>query len=338
RYRRAPGRAEVLTGPIHGTPLGTDQLAEKARDVARRESVSAETKRRGPAPLLTRLSQTRKLLDRASHRLAGGASREAAVGPAGDWLLDNYHVVQERIREIGEALAASYYRELPELASGPLAGYPRVYELAIALISHTEARVDADNLELFVGAYQQSTPLTIGELWALPAMFRLALIESVRRMALRTVERMEQVERADAWAARIEAASREGAAALGNALDAFVATPPLLTPVFIARFLRQLRLVGGEHAPLEGIEQWIRERAMSDEDATARSTQHLALTRLTMAHSISSLRVIARLDWPTLIERQSRLESVLRTDPAGFYDGMSFATRDRYRHVVERIG
>jgi cyclic beta-1,2-glucan synthetase len=289
------------------------------------------------APLLTRLSQTRKILEDACSQLTAGAARDVDVGPAGDWLLDNYHVVQEHIREVYETLPRGYYRELPELASGPLAGYPRVYELAIALISHSEARVDINNLELFVSAYQSAAPLSIGELWALPAMFRLALIESVRRMALRTVQRMKEIENADAWAARIEAASEQGVAALGSALDAFVDAPPRLTAVFIARFLRQLRLIRGSYAPLEEIEQWISDRSMSDEDATARSTQHLALTQLIMAHSITSLRTVARLDWQSVVERQSRMEAVLREDPAAYYARMTFATRDRYRHVVERI-
>ena len=299
------------------------------------------TQIRGPTPLLTRLAETRKLLDDACARLAGGAARDVEVGPAGDWLLDNYHVVQEHIREVRETLPHGYYRELPELASGPLAGYPRVYELAIALISHSEARIDLSNLELFVAAYQSAAPLLIGELWALPAMFRLALIESVRRMSLRTVQRMQDVETADAWAARIEAASEQGAAPLGSALDAFVAAfadaPARLTPVFISRFLRQLRLTRGSYQPLEGIQQWISDHALSDEDATARSTQHLALTQLMMANSLTSLRTVARLDWRSLVERQSRMEAVLREDPAAYYARMTFGTRDRYRHVVERI-
>jgi hypothetical protein len=69
------------------------------------------------------------------------------VGPAADWLLDNYHVVQEHVREVREALPRGYYRELPELTTGPLAGYPRIYEVAITLISHTEGRADAENVD-----------------------------------------------------------------------------------------------------------------------------------------------------------------------------------------------
>jgi cyclic beta-1,2-glucan synthetase len=202
-----PGREELLAGPIHGALLGSDQLAEKARDVARRERVHAPRQTGRQAALLLRLFHTRRILDEAHGSLSAGAARGIDVGPAGEWLLDNFHVVQEHIREVNEALPRGYYRELPELAGGRLAGYPRVYEVAIALISHSEARIDLGNLDLFLSAYQSVTPLSIGELWALPSMFRIALIESVRRMTLRTMGRMREIESADAWAARIESAS-----------------------------------------------------------------------------------------------------------------------------------
>ncbi|MDB4950351.1 MAG: hypothetical protein JWM27_3000, partial [Gemmatimonadetes bacterium] len=335
--RGTPGRGDLLSGPLRGELLGTDQLAEKARAVARGQRLSARGRRRREAPLLARLTETRRILDDVHARLNAGADREVDVGPAGEWLLDNFHVVQEHILEVRETLPRGFYRELPELSGGPLAGYPRVYELATTLISHSEGRVDHENLQLFVAAFQEVAPLSIGELWAVPAMLRLALVESVRRMALRTVTRMDEIETADAWAARIEAASGEGAAAHGAALDAFVDAPPPLTPVFISRFLHQLRLTRGSYPPLAQVEQWIADRALGTEDATARATQFMALTQVMMAHSITSLRTIAHLDWRAFVERQSAMEAVLRGDPSGFYPRMTFATRDAYRHAVERI-
>ncbi|HST63541.1 MAG TPA: glucoamylase family protein [Longimicrobium sp.] len=331
------GRDELLSGPIRGELLGADQLADKARDVAGRQHLADRPRPGRGALLLSRLTQTRALLDDVYARLGAGADRDVDVGPAGEWLLDNAHVVREHIREVRATLPPGYYRELPELADGPLAGYPRVYELAITLISHTESRVDLRNLEHFVAAFQAVAPLRIGELWAVPAMLRLALLESVRRMALRTVQRMDEMENAGAWAARIGLASGQGTEALGDALDAFAGDPPPLTPVFVSRFLHQLRLTRGAYPPLAQIEHWIGERALGAEDAAARSTQHLALTQVVMAHSITSLRTIAHLDWAGFVERQSAMDAVLREDPSGFYGRMTFATRDRYRHAVERI-
>jgi cellobiose phosphorylase len=292
------------------------------------------TRRR--ARLLVRLDETRRILDDAHDRLAAAADRDVNVSPAGEWLLDNLHVVQEHIREVRESLPRGYYQELPELAAGVLAGYPRVYEIAITLISHTEARVELESVDLFLGAFQEIRPLAIGELWAIPAMLRLGLIESVRRMALRTVRRLEELEAADQWTALL-ADTGDRTPAATAALHKFVSDPPPLTPTFVARLIAQLRAAGGAHPPLLRLEHWIAENGMNAEEAAARANERVALTQLTMANSITSLRGIARMDWEAFVERQSAMEAVLRRDPGGVYPGMTFETRDQYRHVVERI-
>src|SRR6185503_11906519 len=262
---------------------------------------------------------------------------EVDVGPAGDWLLDNFHVVREHIVEVHTSLPRGFYHELPELEGGPLAGYPRVYELAITLISHTEARVDDENVNLVLSAFQRVTPLSIGELWAMPAMLRLGLIESVRRMSLRTVQRLDEIEEADRWAVGFQTASDRGKRALGTALNAFVTSPPPLTPYFVSRLLQRLRQSRGDFPPLVWLEEWIGEDGPSAEEADAWAAQRQSITQITMANSITSLRTIARVDWRPIIERQSVLEAALRQDPSGYYSQMTFATRDRYRHVVERL-
>ncbi|MEZ0336173.1 MAG: glucoamylase family protein, partial [Gemmatimonadales bacterium] len=239
--------------------------------------------------------------------------------------------------EVRESLPRGYYRQLPELRAGPLSGYPRVYELAITLISHSEGRIDLANVSGFLASFQEVSVLTIGELWALPAMIRLGLIENVRRMTLRTVQRLDQTEAADAAARRIARAAQEGSADLRDELDRFVRRPPELTPIFVSRFLHQLRLEGVTMAALARLEHWIAEEALSADEATSRATRRMALTQVAMANSITSLRTIARMDWKTLVEAESRMEAALREDPSGWYSRMTFATRDRYRHVVEAI-
>ena len=335
--RDAVSAEELLAGPLRGEPLGADALADRAQAIARGQRVSPG-RRAGPrAPLLARLTETRVLLDDARERLAEVAAAEGDVGPAGEWLLDNFHVVQEQIREVHESLPRGYYRELPVLADGPLAGYPRVYEVAITLISHTEGRVELDEVELFVGAFQRIAPLAIGELWAVPAMLRLGCLESVRRMSLRTVQRLDELAAADAWAARLHDSGEQGAKPLRDLVARFVAWPPPLSATFVSRLLLQLRPMRGAHPPLMRLEEWLGEEAHSAESAGAHSRQRLALTQLMMANSITSLRAITHADWRTFVEHQSVMEAVLRTDPAGCYTGMTFATRDQYRHVVEGI-
>ena len=325
---------ETLAGPIRGELLGADHLAERARVQARSQALVVGKGRRR-TPLLARLESTHRILATAHERLTAAVARETDIGPAGEWFLDNFHVVQEHIREVRETLPRSYYRELPELATGPLAGYPRVYDVVITLISHTEGRVDLENVHLFVNAFQEMAPLRIGELWAIPAMLRLGLIESVRRMTLRTVQRLDEVEAADRAAARILA--NGSANAITQTLTELQTAAPALSPIFVTRLLYQLRLSGESAAALGRIEHWLADEGLPAEEAASRSTQRLAITQLMMANSITSLRAVARMDWRRFVERESTLEMVLRDDPSGDYARMNFATRDHYRHVVERI-
>ncbi|MEP6833330.1 MAG: glucoamylase family protein [Gemmatimonas sp.] len=287
--------------------------------------------------MLARLQSTSRVLEHAHERLVDANNNSVDVGPAGVWLLDNYHVLREHILEVRATLPRGYYRELPELSSGSLAGYPRVYDIAIALISHTEARVDLENTELFVEAFQNVKTLSVGELWAIPAMLRLGLIESVRRMTLRTVQRLDELAEADRWAERMHGAGQAGGDELHSALDVFHDVNPQPSPTFVSRFLRQVRDAAGAFPPLEWLEQWTRAEGLNPEEAVVASTQQLAITQLIMANSIMSLRAIGGRDWRELVERQSAMERVLRCDPAGVHQQMTFATRDRYRHVIERI-
>ena len=340
----SPGSTQVTDGPnevILGELFGSDRLARHGRRLARTQKV-VELPRgrrpRGRGPLLTRLDTAERVLTEVHLLLARAAGEGKQVSPAAEWLLDNFHVVQGQVREVRATLPINYYHELPKLAgNGPLAGLPRVYEIAVELIAHTDGRLDPALLELVTQHYQRVTPLTMGELWAMPAMLRMGFLENVRRMALRAAADLADTDEADRWVDRLLLASETAGDSLGKMLRELINSPPLFTPAFLTRFLQQIRSRRADFTPLLWIEQWIAEEVMSVEEAVQRSTQHLALTQLVMANSIASLRAVGNIDWVAFVETASSTEAVLRRDPAGVYLGMTFETRDRYRHVIEHL-
>nr|MDQ3080825.1 DUF3131 domain-containing protein [Gemmatimonadota bacterium] len=317
--------------------FGADRLAKHARNIARKHRLLPPKKQRGHGPLLERLDGTRRVLSEVHERLTVGAERGIDISPAGEWLLDNSHIVQEHLREIRTNLPGGYYQELPKLANGTLADYPRVYDVAIELIAHSEGHLSLENITLFVREYQKVTPLRMGELWAIPTMLRLGLVENIRRMSLRVSARFDEVELADFWAKRLMLANDDSPAALTRELDAFIETHPLFTPTFVTRFLHQIRGYQVNFTPLIWLEQWIAEDGPSAEVAVTKSNRMTALTQVTVANCITSLRTIARLDWKEFVESQSATDKILRKDPSGHYHTMLFGTRDHYRHVVEHI-
>ncbi len=333
--------ADAPSDVILGEPFGTDRLARHGRHLARSQKI-VELPRglrpRGKGPLLSRLAATERVLRNVHATLAAVAAEGTEVSPAGEWLLDNFYVVLEQVQEVRATLPSDYYHELPKLQGpGAFAGYPRVYEIAIELIAHTDGRLDPALLELMVEQYQRIAPLTMGELWAMPAMLRMGFLENVRHMAVRAAADVADTQRADEWVTRLLGAEDVGGRALAHVLEDLIHHPPSLTPAFLTRFLQQIRSRRADFTPLLWLEQWIADEVMSVEEAVQRSTQHLAVTQLVMANSIASLRKVGDIDWSEFVETASATEAVLRRDPSGVYGGMTFTTRDRYRHVVEHL-
>ncbi|HEY0385633.1 MAG TPA: hypothetical protein VGC64_06455, partial [Pyrinomonadaceae bacterium] len=167
--------------PIRGELYSVERLEQTAAQLAAEQQIFAAGSR--GKSLLPRLEENGRRLILAYRALADALSGGRSISPAAEWLVDNFHIVEEQLREIREDLPQGYYRELPKLAAGELSGYPRIYAIALTLIAHTDSRLDTETLRRFIRAYQQVTPLSIGELWAIAITLRLALVENLRRLA-----------------------------------------------------------------------------------------------------------------------------------------------------------
>src|SRR5262249_41635057 len=152
--------------------------------------------------LLARFEQTERALLRA-HRIIRDAYRQGEpFGADAEWFLDNFHIITDALREVHTDLPGGYYELLPKLVDGPLAGCPRVYALALELIAHCDSCLDEANNTQFVRAYQSVTPLTIGELWAVPIMLRVGLLDNLLRLAGQIVEARVHRREARSWVPR----------------------------------------------------------------------------------------------------------------------------------------
>ncbi|HEU5177712.1 MAG TPA: glucoamylase family protein, partial [Burkholderiales bacterium] len=293
-----------------------------------------------PAPrgdrLLGRLSENESVLVATGELLKAAVTAGQPIAPAGEWLLDNFHLIEDQVRTGKRHLPKAYSRELPRLLEGPSAGLPRAYDIALEAIAHGDGRLDAESLRRFVAAYQAAAPLKLGELWAIPIMLRLALIENLRRVAARIAASTAERNLAGAWAERmIEIAGRDAKSLILATADMARSSPPM-TSSFVAELARRLQGQGAALAlPLTWIEQRLAELDLAIEPLVQAQTQEQAADQVSMANSIGSLRLLAATDWREFVEELSVVERALRADPA--YGAMDFATRDRYRHVIERM-
>jgi cyclic beta-1,2-glucan synthetase len=329
------GGAAVDEDPIRAHLFTADEMEQHGRDVAAAHEVTAG---RGPDRLLPRLAENERVLVTACEALASSAERKRRVTPAGEWLLDNFYLIEDQVRTAKRHLPPGYSRELPRLAGGANQGLPRVYELALHAVAHGDGRLGRGTLTRFIAAYQAVRPLQLGELWAIPIMLRLALIENLRRVAARVTASLTEREQAGQWAdLMIDAAENDPKSLIVVVADMARSEPPMTAP-FVAELSRRLHGRGATLVlPLNWAEQHLAESQQTIEQLVQLEAQSQAAAQVSVSNSIGSLRLLGSMDWREFVETLSRVEETLREDPADVYARMDFATRDSYRHEVERI-
>jgi cyclic beta-1,2-glucan synthetase len=320
--------------PLRAELFSVGQLERHARKVAGWHRVAPAGRRADR--LLARLGDNEAVFADAYALLTEAVTLGRRVTPAAEWFVDNYHLVEEQIRTARRHLPHGYHRTLPRLVDA--AGAPRVYDIALELISHSHGRVDVDGLRAFVDSYQSVAALQLGELWAIPIMLRLALLENLRRVVVAVTAGRRDRETARVWIERMRDVAAADPSRVVLVLAELVDDDPALTSAFVAELAAGLQGQGPSLAfPMAWLEQRLSDRGETIEHVFQLASQSQAADQVSIGNSIGSLRLLDAIDWRNFVEATSDVEQVLRTDPSGVYPVMDFATRDRYRHVVEAL-
>jgi cyclic beta-1,2-glucan synthetase len=322
----APLRSELLTA---------HQMEQHGKSLAGSHQLDL---RRASDQLLARLNENEDVLLGVRDLLTEAVAADRPITPAGEWLLDNFYLIEEQIRTARKHLPKDYSRELPCLLNGPSPGLPRVYAIALETISRGDGLVDPESLRSFIAAYQTVTPLKLGELWALPIMLRLALVENLRRVAAHIATDRNDRNDAQNWADQMTETAEKDPKSLILVIAEMARSNPPLVSSFVAELARRLQGHGPALAlPLTWIEQRLGESGSTIKQLVEAENQRQAADQVSVSNSIGSLRFIGAMDWREFVETMSAVDQILREDVDGVYGRMDFFTRDRYRHVVEKI-
>jgi cyclic beta-1,2-glucan synthetase len=309
-----------------------ERLEQHAQSLAVAQPIAAKpTLRRS---LADRLRDNEAVLRHAYGTIGDTVRDGQLTTPAAEWLLDNYHLVEEQIREVRDDLPPGYYRQLPKLAQGPFAGYPRVFGLAWAFVAHTDSRFDPGMLCRYVRAYQQVQPLTIGELWAVAITLRIVLVENLRRAAGRIVSNRAARQEADRLADRLLGVNGQAAEPVGSVLRRY--EHARLPEVFAVQLLQRLRDQDPKVTPaLNWLEERLTAQGVTVDELVYNEHQRLGATSVTVRNIITSMRLVSGVDWAELFESVSLVDDVLRS--GSNFASMDFPSRNLYRSAIEAL-
>lgn len=310
--------------------MSDQQLREHARELTVRYALTEQAGRGGD------LGLDEAVLDRAFQLASAATASGRTLEPAAEWLIDNFYVIKEQIKEFRTGLPRSYRRELPVVVMPDATRVPRVLMLMRELVAHADGRIVIPVVRDFVEAYQEGARLTLGELWAIPLMLRLALMEQLRPLGAAITLRLSDTAAADEWANRLLAVVRANPTDLIHSIAEMARSRTVLSPAWVTEFHR--RMQGGNPAltlALVWLEQQMVAHHLTIPEALEIESRAQAAAQVSIGNCIGSLRLIGRTDWTEMAEALSSVEAVLRGDPAQVYGLMDFPTRDRYRHAVE---
>ncbi|PYT07444.1 MAG: glycosyl transferase, partial [Acidobacteria bacterium] len=317
--------------PIRAELFSIERLEQHGQSLAAAQAITTESRKgRWLSP---RVRDNARILRDSYRAIAEAIRDERSITPAAEWFVDNFHIVEEQLREIREDLPPGYYRDLPKLAAGHLKDYPRVFGLAWAFVAHTDSQFDPEALLRFVRSYQRVQPLTIGELWAIAITLRVVLIENLRRLAERVVAGRKARQEADALADRL--LGLEVGAKAGEDLLADLARHPL-PRAFAVQLVQRMRDQDPAVTPaLRWLDERLAEQNTTPDEIVRAEHQAQAAMNLTVRNVITSMRLISAFDWMQFFEDVSLVDEALR-DGSDFAE-MDFSTRDRYRHAIEDL-
>ena len=318
--------------PIREELFSVERLEAHAKSFAVAQSVSSRPSR--GLPLSARLADNSTVLLSAYESIVKAIDDERQITPAGEWLIDNFHLVETQIRQISTDLPPGYYRQLPKLITGPLVGYPRVFGMAWAFVAHTDSSFDTEILVSYVKAYQKVQPLAIGELWAVSITLQIVLIENLRRLAHQITSSRDARHEADRLADRllgVGGRAPEPASAVFAGRDA-----QPLSEAFAVELVHRLRDQDPQFTPaLAWLDERLAKQGLTADSAVREVHRNQGAANVTVRNIVTSLRVIAEVDWQVLFERYCLVDDVLASGCA-FHD-MDFATRNLYRSAIEGL-
>jgi cyclic beta-1,2-glucan synthetase len=323
------GRWESNQEPTREDLWDVERLERHAQQLALQTGPASAAAR---CALQSHLDSNVRLLRQAYVAIAAALHDGRAITPAAEWLLDNFHLIAEQATDIPLDLTARAWQELPASPDSDTAGWPRIFWIVREYLAHSDCGFSGETFARYLISYQGNAPLTMRELWAASPVLRLALVDELRRLAVRIEAALD---------ARGAADELTNAVMRDHALGPTSRRPPaLLLPIaprrdpFIVQLSQRLQSLGEDGQPmLAQLASQLMPFGTAIDDVIQREHSRRSSSNLTVRNAFTSLRTVAAFDWRLLFERASPVENLLRTCTS--YDVCDRRTRERYRQCIE---
>ncbi len=324
---------------IKGIVLDKEQLKKYLENLASDHTLKAKSnKETYPVPEMEKnfeyITKTYELLN--THLKLG-----VNIHQAGEWLLDNYYVIEETVKEVRKNLPLKKYINFVGISTGKYKGYARIYILAEEIVSFTDGNLKAKDLEEYLISYQNKKTLNMEEIWDINLFFKIALVERIKDICTRIYASQMQKIKVESIIERLVESKSKDELKFKVPSHEYIREVQTYSEnkyTFIEYMSYRLKQYGKKAIPyLNILDEEISKQGLNLQEVIKKEHFDIALKKVAIGNSIKSIHALQRMNFLEIFERINGVEEVLKQDPAGIYENMEYKTKEYYRNRVKEI-
>lgn len=260
------------------------------------------------------------------------------IDPAGEWLLDNFYILEEVTKSIEKELTKKKYKNLVGIGNGPYKGFARIYVIASEIMAYTDGKVEEESLKLFLNAYQSKKTLTMEEIWSFPLFLQIAAIQTISEICEKIYVAQIQKYKAESIIERLVDQKEKTKQNFNQQIKYVKQEKESMSYPFIEYLSYKLKSYGKRGTPyLNILEEQVNKMGMTVSEVTKQVHFSLAVSKVSMGNLIVSMKEISHMDFADIAKQIGGVEEILKQDPAGIYEKMDYKTKNEYQSKIQEI-
>ena len=322
---------------IKGAVLDKYQLENYLEKLASEHTLQDKSEKKTyPIP---RVQENFKIITKTYDLLNQHLKLGINIHPAGEWLLDNYYIIEETVKEILQELPLKKYVNFLGISTGTYKGYARIYVLASEIVAYTDGKIDSNNLGAYLKSYQKKKTLNMEEIWNINVFFKIAIIEKISNVCEKLYFSQLQKYKVENILERlIENKSREERKFFNLPIPENNVYLEENKYPFIEYMAFRLKKYGKKaNVYIDILEEQVEKVGTTISEVIKKEHFDIAIKKVSIGNCIRSIQDLQRMNFLEIFEEINGVEEILREDPANVYEKMDFKSKDYYRNAIKEI-
>ena len=323
---------------IEGAILDEEQLKNHLEKMAMQHTLKKQSnKNTYPIPqLLENYVKIKKVYQLLNEHI----KLDISIHPAGEWILDNFYIIEESVKQIEKEMSIKKYINFTGIQNGKYKGFARIYVLATEIVAYTDNKISSENLENYLQAYQTKKTLNMEEIWNIGIFLQIAIINNIAEICEKIYSSQIQKYKVKSIIERLvenkEKSDLKYTQVAGGRLKN-VELKSMRYP-FIEYMSYSLKKYGKRaYGYLNILEEEVEKVGITVAEAIQKEHFDIAISKISMANCITSIKRIQRINFLDIFEKINGVEGILNNEPAKIYENMEYKTKEYYRNTIKEI-